>query len=623
MYHRYQPLHLLAHFYQLRRFSTWSIPLAILLVVWPVAVSAAADLGAKVSPNLLIITVDDMSCDSMGAYGSRLGEVTPNMDALAKSALRFDHAHVVVGNCMPSRNVMWSGRYPHNNGVEGFYEVKEPSYPVLCDVAKQAGYFTAIRHKVSHSTPYSPYAWDLVLDQDASGQPAHVKDAASYGESTRMAIESARKVEKPFCAMINISDPHKPFWTEVKSGSDPHVPSRVFEAHEVPVPGFLPEDSTVRFELGLYYSSVRRADDAVGAILAALKQSGEADNTVIVFLSDHGMPLPFAKTQLYHHSTRTPLMFHWPGVTEAGAVEKKHMVSAVDLLPTLCEILEWSPPAGMDGRSFAPLLKGKSLADREFVLKEYNENSGRKRNPMRGIETKEYLYLYNPWSNGELKMATATNGTRSWKRMKQMAGDNTAVAARVELMEYRVLEELYHIPSDPECLVNLAGSDQHRAAMYELRSKLLSEMQRTGDPVANLLRDPNDLEKRDRYMERVQAEADQRRKQKRTKSGSVSPQQLDLFRWSLLEASQDFVRVRFDYDLPAKLGTKPLIVTLKGSENERLERVQKQVQGKGSLTVEFKTPANIDVKRLRLAAYVGKDYSVRLQYKNSVIGKFK
>src|SRR5258705_9419883 len=84
-------------------------------------------------PNLLIITMDDMSCDSVGVYGCKLAGTTPNMDRLASQCLRFNYAYVQVGNCMPSRNVMFSGRYPHNNGVEGFYEVKNPGYPVLSD----------------------------------------------------------------------------------------------------------------------------------------------------------------------------------------------------------------------------------------------------------------------------------------------------------------------------------------------------------------------------------------------------------------------------------------------------------------------------------------------------------
>ncbi|HEX5104259.1 MAG TPA: sulfatase-like hydrolase/transferase, partial [Pirellulaceae bacterium] len=128
-----------------------------------VALLAAAPLAGAERPNLLIVTVDDMSADSIGAFGCKLAGTSPHVDQLAKEGLRFHHAHVQVGNCMPSRNVMWSGRYPHNNRVEGFYQVKDPGYPVLVDLLKEAGYFTGIRGKVSHSTPYSPYAWDVVL----------------------------------------------------------------------------------------------------------------------------------------------------------------------------------------------------------------------------------------------------------------------------------------------------------------------------------------------------------------------------------------------------------------------------------------------------------------------------
>ena len=115
--------------------------------------------------------------------------------------------------------------------------------------------------------------------------------------------------------LVNISDPHKPFYS---GPGDRHQPTRTFSADEVPVPGFLPEDSVIREELANYYSSVRRADDCFGAIMAALESSGEAGNTFVMFLSDHGMPLPFAKTQLYHHSTHTPLMIRWPAVHQAG-----------------------------------------------------------------------------------------------------------------------------------------------------------------------------------------------------------------------------------------------------------------------------------------------------------------
>ena len=81
---------------------------------------------AEKSPNLILLTVDDMSCDSVGVYGSKLEGTTPRMDRLATESLRVDYAHVTVGYCMPCRNVMFSGLYSHNNKVEGFYQVKDP-----------------------------------------------------------------------------------------------------------------------------------------------------------------------------------------------------------------------------------------------------------------------------------------------------------------------------------------------------------------------------------------------------------------------------------------------------------------------------------------------------------------
>jgi N-sulfoglucosamine sulfohydrolase len=432
---------------------------------------------ASAKPNILFVTVDDMSCDSVGAFGCKLEGTTPNIDKLAAEGRKFLRAHVVVGNCYPSRNVMFSGRYPHNSGVEGFYQVKPIDFPVLCDLMKEAGYYTAIRGKVSHSTPYQPYAWDADHTTLPGGEKAHIKDAKSYFTSTRAGIDAAKEAGKPFWLNINISDPHKPFWKE----NDPHPTSRIYTADEVPVPGFLPDDPAIRAELALYYSSVRRADDCFGEIMRALEESGQQENTVVFFLSDHGMPLPFAKTQLYHHSTRTPLIIKWPGVTEAGSGDDRHLVSAVDFLPTMLEIVDAKHPDGLDGRSFLPLIRGGSQDGREVVYKEYNENAGGNRNPMRGVQTEKFLYLFNPWSDGKRLMATATNGTATWRAMKKLAEGGSAIAERVDLMEHRVVEEFYNVESDPDCRINLVGDPKHADEVARHRQLMLQWMKRTGD----------------------------------------------------------------------------------------------------------------------------------------------
>jgi N-sulfoglucosamine sulfohydrolase len=407
---------------------------------------------------------------------------------------------------------MFSGLISHNNKVEGFYKVTDPGWPHMVDLLQGAGYYAGIHGKVSHSSPYQPYAWDDDLTISPSGKKAHIKDARAYGESTSRGIENAGEAGKPFFLSINISDPHKPFWSEVRGGGeDPYVPSRIYNAEEVPVPGFLFEDPEVREELALYYSSVRRADDCLNEVLKALRKSGQWENTMIVFLSDHGMPLPFAKTQLYHHSTRTPLMVRLPGTTRAGKLESRHMVSVLDLLPTVLDSLGVPKPKRLDGRSFLPLLRGEKQENRDYVIKEYNENAGRSRDPMRAIQSKTHLYLFNPWSNGERIFATATNGTVTCKRMIKLSEEDEEMNKRLELYRFRVPEELYQVNRDPDCLENLIDYASQEKAKIKLQASLEEWLEKTNDPILECFRKRDDPEFVEAYIQKLEEEANARR----------------------------------------------------------------------------------------------------------------
>ena len=480
--------------------------------------TCTANEAESTQPHIVIITVDDMSADSVGVMGCELPDTTTRMDKLASDGLQFKLAHVQVGNCMPGRNVMWSGRYPHNNGVEGFYPVKTAKHPMLSDLMQQAGYFTAIRGKVSHSTPYVPYNWDLIIQKNADGTTAHIKDAVSYGDSTKQAIDASVTAKKPLCLLINISDPHKPFFAQGKNGAtidDAHKPTRVFTADEVPIPEFLFDDPVVRKELAHYYSSVRRADDCVGEILDTVDACGIRDNTVVIFLSDHGMALPFAKTQLYHHSTHTPLFVRWPGTVKANSVDSRHMVSAVDFLPTILDIAGADHPPELDGRSFHALLNGQSQEKRHFVVKEYNENAGGSRDPMRAVQSKRYLYIYNPWSNGERVFATATSSTPTYKRFKELADSHVGFAERHHLYQHRVVEELYDIKADPNCLNNLIEDPAHDEALTLHRRRLQTWMRNTGDAMLQIYKDRENVDKREAYIQMLERASQERRNKKK------------------------------------------------------------------------------------------------------------
>ncbi len=484
-----------------------------ILLLLALALTTSTSFAAK-KPNLLLITVDDMSADSLGCFGSKLAETSPHIDALAKRSLKFRHAHVQVGNCFPSRNVMLSGLYPHNSRVEGFYQIQN-DYPTLSDLLKKSGYYTGIRGKVTHSTPHNPYpGWHADLTIGPDGKKYHLKDVPSYGASTAKGIAEAKKAGKPFFLNVNISDPHKPFWKP----NDKHPASKVFTAEEVPIPGFLFDHPDIRKELALYYTSVRRADDAVGSILAALKESGEADNTIVVFLSDHGMPLPFAKTALWHHSTHTPLLVSVPGVTKPGSVDDQHVVSAVDFVPTFLDLLGIPHPARLDGASFAPAIRGEKQPDHNSAFKVYNENAGGGRHPMRGVQTKDYLYLWNPWSDGTNKFKTATTGTASYRTMRKVAETDPAIAKRLDLFDHRVTEELYHVKSDPDCLRNLVDDKEHAAALAELRKSMEKYMRDSSDHALEPFLKRADPKAGHAYTAAKQTEANERRAKKRKRN---------------------------------------------------------------------------------------------------------
>lgn len=574
-------------------------------------------------PNLLIITTDDMSCDSVGVYGCKLKDTTPNMDKLAAQSLRFNYAHTVVGNCMPSRNVMWSGKYPHNSRVEGFNQITKESkdYPVLGDLMKDAGYFTGIRHKVSHSTPYSPFPWDLIIGDERHDD---AKNPASWGKAMTAGIEAAKKAEKPFCLLLNIADPHKPFYAEGKKGEtipDKNVPSRVFTPEEVPVPGFLPDDPVVRKELSHYYSSVRRADDGVGAILAALKASGEEENTIILFLSDHGMPLPFAKTQLYHHSTRTPLMVRWPGVTKPGSVDDEHMISTVDLLPTILDMLQIASPGGFDGTSFAGVLKGEKQPTRTMVFKEHNENAGGQNTPMRAVQTKDFVYIFSPWSNGTRVMSGATNGTSTCRQMRALAKTNEQIAARIDLFDHRVPEEAYDVSYDPDALTNVITKPEHAAQVAVLEKAMEDWMVKTNDPLLEVFRHREDVATREKLMQELESKQVSRKGRKaakaevkKTAAAARKPKALISLEVPATVTPGQKATVKVAHHFPADLGEKPVQITLKGGDNARIERKEVKASGDGVIEVTFDIPASVSDGKVIFAGFVGADYKDALQH---------
>ena len=435
--------------------------------------------------NILLITADDLNWDSVGAFGSPVTGATPNIDQLATEGIRFDRAHVTVAVCAPNRSVLMTGRYPHLSGGEGFHRLTLDGVPILPALLRSEGYTVGILNKVDHSTPYEDFSWDTAQRKEQLG---FGRNPETFYQHAKTFVEGASDSSLPFFLMANSRDPHRAFY-----GNDPDsfyeadvpalAPSRTFTSDDVVVPGFLPDLTDVRKEVAEYYSSVRRLDDTVGRLLDVLDDTGVAENTIVMFLSDNGMPFPFAKANVYFNSTRTPWIVRWPGVVQSGSVDTEHFISSIDLMPTILDAIGTDIPAGVNGKTFLPLLHGEEQDGRGQVFTQFHERGDQRSLPMRSVQNAQFGYIYNHWSDGIKKYDKEFQHGRTLPAMKAGAAGDEDLAARIRLYSYRVPEELYHYESDPDALENLIDASDYADDLHALRTVLLEWMVETNDPL--------------------------------------------------------------------------------------------------------------------------------------------
>ncbi|MHC4172066.1 MAG: sulfatase family protein [Planctomycetota bacterium] len=436
------------------------------------------------SPNILLITADDMNYDSPGVYGCGISDITPNIDRLAAEGLRFTHSHITIAVCQPSRSVLMTGRYPHRNGAEGFEPI-DTAVPTLAEQLHSAGYINGIMAKNSHLTPRAKFCWDYYIEAKELGKG---RDPSLYYKYARKFFEDATAASKPFFLMANSQDPHRPFagsqQEQKKWGA--HLPySRKITTEEAEVPGFLPELNDVHQEVSEYFTSVHRCDQTVGQVLRALKDTGFEDNTLVMFLSDNGIALLFAKTNCYLNSTRTPWIVRWPGVVKPGTVDTEHFISGIDYMPTILDVVGLPCVAGTDGTSFVPLLKDATQKNRDKVFTVFHETSAKRRYEMRCVQNKKFGYIYNAWSDGRTVFKNESQSGLTMNAMKRAAKTNPDIAARIQLFLYRVPEELYDFKNDPDALHNLANAPMYQQQLAGMRQELLAWMERTEDPLSS------------------------------------------------------------------------------------------------------------------------------------------
>lgn len=460
--------------------------------------------GTPERPNILIITVDDMNYNSCGAMGCPVPGVTPAIDELVRRGRLFTRGYVSTSVCVPSRTSMMTACYPHRvSQWEGFgrpglnekvpqsgYDIK-PGTPTLTKAMKAAGYVTGILAKPNHHQPYSEFPWDVIYGHSKYPDLKHGRDPELYAKRTKEVIELAKSRQQPFFLVANAGDPHRPFpasEAEVKTvksgkyGGEVPPPSKVFRPEEVRVPGYLPDLPDIRQETAEYYSGVRRADDCVASILKTLRDSGLEDETIVFLLSDNGASFPFSKETCYMNGTRTPLLVSWPGHIAAGSRDSTHFISALDIAPTILDLLKLPPMPGVDGRSFQPLLYGRQQKGRDRVFTVYHFTPGHEPIPQRAVTLGDYTYIFNAFA-AEKKFFTSGDprGGLTYAAMRRAAKDSPEVAERVRFYDYRTPEELYDDRTDPEARHNRVKEEDKKLKV--MRKMLLNWMQEKEDPM--------------------------------------------------------------------------------------------------------------------------------------------
>ncbi len=461
----------------------------------------------QTKPNIVVFTVDDMDITSVNCYGNPMSNLTPNMDKLASQGIRFQHAHVSSAISMPCRQSMMTGLHSHRNGSMGFIEVEKDACPSLPGILMQQGYYAA---SIGKGRDYKAFPWSEFQDDGwkwAGGDGWYSRNPGYFYQKAKTTIKNAKAEGKPIFLGVNTSDPHRPFpgseqekeFVEKLRKSNPKavdypVMPPFCSPDEAFLLPYLPDLPDIRKETAQYYTAVHRADVTLGKIMHLLEEEGIANNTLFIFVSDHNAAMPSAKQNCYVHSSVTPLMIRWPGKIKPGMADDNHMVSTLDMMPTILEALNIPVPKKQDGRSMLPILMGKKQKDRNAVFTTYNYiTPGIQVFPMRSIHTKEWSYVYNPWSNGikkrlqESGRPTENQSGLTFAAIQKAALTDTVMKKRFDYILLRRREELFDLKNDPYSFHNLADNPKYETQLKKMRDLLMKEMLRTDDPLLSSL----------------------------------------------------------------------------------------------------------------------------------------
>lgn len=373
---------------------------------------AAPRAGKPSRPNILFLITDQQGLDTLSAYRCP-GVHTPHLDRLAASGVSFMQSHSTNPVCSPARSSMFTGRMPSETGVVKNGLPIRDDIPNMGQLLGQNGYDSVYVGK-----------WHVPQSYTRFIPGFSVIPAGNNGHGTLLDRSVSRACEgylrnrggdQPFLMVASFLQPHDICqWTSMHKRAQDELPYPEIADELPPMPqnfDFDPrEPASVanqrkgqhtdwserqwRYYIWSYYRMIEEVDAEIGRVLQALEDSGQADNTVVVFTSDHGegrgRHQMIVKNYLYDEALKVPLIMSAPGRFGEGVRDTEHLVSGIDILPTVCDFAGVKAPSNVTGSNLRPLLEGRNVEWREFAMAEVKLTTP---TPGYALRTQDYKYI--------------------------------------------------------------------------------------------------------------------------------------------------------------------------------------------------------------------------------------
>lgn len=466
--------------------------------------------------NIVLVVTDDQGQDA-GCYGNPVVK-TPHLDSIAQDGTLFRDAFCTTASCSASRSVILSGLHNHANGHYGHqhHYHKFSSYTNLASLPvylENAGYRTARCGKY-HVAPEAVYRFQTEI-------PGNSRSPVAMANQCRRFLGEAS--EKPFFLYFCTSDPHRgggqavelPYQPDRFGNPSPGKPGYPgiqevpYDPADVIVPGFLPDTPTCRAELAQYYQSISRIDQGLGRLIEVLKEAQVWDETLFIYISDHGIAMPGAKTTVYEGGLRSPCIVRNPYEPKRGNVNHA-MISWVDLTPTILDFAgaldrvsgrvrkEFVKPTAapapeaqitretsageLHGRSFLSVLPETEPAGWDEVFASHTFHEIQMYYPMRVVRGRQYKLIWNIAYPLPFPFASDLWAAPTWQAQFRLgltaAYGQQTVGSYLQRPEF----ELYDIQADPHEGRNLAMLPEHAERLAQLKDQLKAFQERTHDP---------------------------------------------------------------------------------------------------------------------------------------------